>query len=300
MCCLGASSLIASALHIVFLQQATLRKMSLTRAPKGYNFDFTVKHLNLEFSPGAEPGGRRRFRHHKNIESYNFYMGHEPHLDRYFDKTRAQAMLQASHLAPESEGRPVRGLISQEEKDNFQGITERRAVRGIFAQRDTEDNPRLSERRPIKGLAAHGENDEILRLKALLREKEQELKEIANSSVTQSSPRVVPKRASPPKQDLSPEQLYNLSRELSRQAQHDPNTRSYSVEPSEQLHYREEIKPYADLGGPITDLLKHPAFFQPRLTQLNAKVTAGNPMESLKARSITPDRMAHYGNMMFR
>mmetsp|Transcript_21929 Transcript_21929/g.40006 ORF Transcript_21929/g.40006 Transcript_21929/m.40006 type:complete len:240 (-) Transcript_21929:31-750(-) len=239
--------------------------MSITKAPKALSFEFGVKHPQLEFFPGEEPVGRKKYRLHKNMESFNFYMGKDPYLDRYFDKSRAKALLEDS-----------------------------------YSQADTE-------RKYTRHLGIQVDNDEILRLKAQLREKELKLKELSDSFISASPPRLEVKRPPPlrPAPSISPEKLYEMS--IRQQKESDetskPN-RSFSVEPPKSYNYREEIKPYASQMGPIKDLLKHPAFHQPRYTRSNPKASALNPITGLNApvppRSKTPDRMAHYGNMVFK
>jgi hypothetical protein len=234
--------------------------MSITKAPKEA-FDFAVRHPQLEYIPGQEPVGRKKYTLHKNIESKNFSLGRDS-TDRYINRDRSSALLHASPL------------------------------------------PRLNtERRDYNAHTSQPEADEIQRLKAQLRQKELMLMKLTESFEVRSPPKPEPRRPPPLKaaSQFSPEKLYEMSIQESRGGVNDSfqANRSYSVEPPRGSKLRDEIKPYASHAGPVADLLKHPAFHQPRFTRSNPKASVGNPITGLASRSKTPERMAHYGNMMF-
>lgn len=234
--------------------------MSITKAPKQIAFDFGVKHPQLEYSPGQEPVGRKKYPLHKNMESFNFYMGKASEHGRYNEPQR------------------TRGLFDQSLPS---------------MGRDQSYSPA----HPPKNDSA-----EILKLKAQLREKELKLREISESFMAISPQRPEPKRPPPlrPMAGFSPEKLYEQSiAEQSRKPVYEPiqQNRSFSVEPPRSNPSRNDPHAYTGQGGALSDLLKHPAFQQPRYTKSNPKSSVGNPITGMiqTSRSKTPDRLAHYG-----
>jgi hypothetical protein len=132
-------------------------------------------------------------------------------------------------------------------------------------------------------------SEEIKRLRAQLREKELKIKALSESFEFRATPqreaKLVPYK---PVENFSAEKLYEQSIKQSRSGAINPQNRSYSNDP------------YASQVRSSIDRLNKPPFHQLGFSRSSSK-NAVNPASGIASsgRLKTPERMAHYGNMMF-